>query len=288
MNRRDLLKSYGAVATFAAFPALRAVAAPAEDAKARLAALEAEHGGRLGVAIHDTGGGRPISHRGHERFLMCSTFKLPLVAAVLMRVDRGEERLDRRIVFDQDAILDWAPVTMLNVGAPGMTIEQLCEAATLVSDNTAANLLLETLGGPAGFTAFIRRLGDSATRLDHVEPLNNAQSGEQDTTTPLAMLGALHKLLVGDALSEASRDKLIRWITLNQTGAHGLEAGLPANWRIGDKTGSASTANNDIGIIWPPERAPVLVTAYYTNSERDSSQRKQVLMAVGSLVAATI
>lgn len=216
---------------------------------------------------------------------MCSTFKLLLVAAVLGRVDRGEETLARRVVFDADAILDWAPVTGLNVGAPGMTIGQLCEAAVIMSDNTAANLLLATLGGPEGWTAYVRHLGNSVSRLDHTEPLNDKQSGGEDTTTPLAMLADMRKVLLGGALSSRSRTRLTDWVVLNQTGAQSLRAGFPVGWRIGDKTGAATYANNDIAIVWPPHRAPLLVTVYYMTDAHDTAKRKKVLADVGRIVA---
>ncbi|RJS91829.1 class A beta-lactamase [Salinisphaera sp. Q1T1-3] len=282
-----MLQSSAAIATlFALGPIASRADTATEPMVARLAALEKANGGRLGVAILDTAaGGHRYGYRADERFLMCSTFKLLLVAAVLQRVDRGLERLDRRVVFDQSAILDWAPVTGLNVGAPGMNIAELCEAATLMSDNTAANLLLDTLGGPAGFTAFVRTLGDERTRLDHREPLNNRQEGAQDTTTPAAMLGAMRSVLLGETLSDAARQRLLGWLRLNQTGAQALRAGLPANWSVGDKTGSASNANNDIAIVWPPGRKPLLVTAYYVAETQDTSARKRVLADVGRIVA---
>src|SRR5690554_4641995 len=149
MNRRFLLKTllYGSTALVLRPGSVFAQAT--EDTAAQLATLEHKHGGRLGVAMVDTTTGRRAAYRGDERFLICSTFKLLLSAAVLKCVDHNEERLDRRIIFDRSAMLAWAPVTGLNVGSPGMSIQELCAATMIMSDNTAANLLLETLGGPA-------------------------------------------------------------------------------------------------------------------------------------------
>ena len=267
---------------------LWSLAAATTDAVHSLRALETKHGGRLGVAVLATATGRRIAYRAHERFLVCSTFKLLLVAAVLWRVDHGEARLDRRVVFERDVLLDWSPVTQLNVGQPGMSIRELCQAAMLMSDNTAANLLLDTIGGPAGVTAFARRLGDPHTRLDHKEPLNNESDGEQDTTTPAAMLADMQAILLGDVLSADSRQMLSRWFALNQTGAQSLRAGLPFGWRVGDKTGSASNANNDIAIARPPGGQPVLISAYYMNDSADTAERKAVLADVGRLVASSM
>jgi beta-lactamase class A len=250
--------------------------------------LEKTVGGRLGVATLDTAGGARADHRAGERFPMCSTFKLLAVAAVLARVDRGRERLDRRIAFSTADLLEYAPVTRARVAEGSMPIADLCEAAITVSDNTAANLLLATLGGPAGLTAYARSLGDHVTRLDRIEPaLNEAVPGDpRDTTTPSAMLGDLKALLVGTALARASRERLIAWLVATKTGDRRLRAGVPAGWRVGDKTGSGEHGTtNDVGIIWPPGGGAVLVAAYLTETSRDTPACEAVLAGVGRMLA---
>lgn len=290
MKRRDFIKGslLGAL-----LPAALATAAAAPGASTdpvvRLAALERRHGGRLGVAVLDTGSGRRVAYRGGERFLMCSTFKVLAVAAVLARVDRGDERLERRIVFGRDVLLGHAPVTRLHTGAPGMRLEDLCAATLTVSDNTAANLLLAALGGPQAVTAFVRGLGDTVTRLDRTEPeLNVTRPGDlRDTTTPRAMLETLRHLLLGEVLSEPSRTRLLAWMRGCLTGTDKLRAGLPAGWSAGDKTGSgAQGESNDVAIVFPPHRPPLLVTAYYAAPAIDARERSAVLAEVGRIAAA--
>ena len=288
MDRRTLLKTAVLGASALVLRAVPARAAGAEGVAARLAALERRHGGRLGVAILDTGDGRRYGHRAGERFLMCSTHKVLTVGAVLARVDRGAERLDRRVAFGRDAVLSWAPVTGRRTGAPGMSVAELCEAAITVSDNTADNLLLQSLGGPAAVTAFARRLGDPLTRLDRTEPeLNVGSPGDlRDTTTPDAMLGGLRALLLGDALSAASRDRLAAWMRATRTGLDKLRAGIPGDWHAGDKTGSGPHGEaNDIAIFWPARRRPLLVTAYYVNPAASGAERGTVLAEVGRIAA---
>jgi beta-lactamase class A len=263
------------------------LAAEARGAKAKLAALENQHGGRLGVAMLDTGSGTRVGYRDDERFLMCSTFKLLLAAAVLARVDRGQEHLDQRLTFGKDALLEYAPITSKHVGPPGMTLAELCQAAVAVSDNTAANVLMAHLGGPSVVTAYARQLGDAITRLDHIEPELNRPSADaaSDTTTPNAMLANLQKLTLGHVLSDASRKQLIEWLCQTSTGKHLLRAGVPSDWRVGEKTGSGSSQRNDVAIMWPPNRQALLITAYYTNAQMDDDQRASVLAAVGRIVA---
>jgi beta-lactamase class A len=287
VNRRSLVKSVLLGASALAIRPSLLLAADMGDAKAKLAALEQQHGGRLGVAILDTGTGRHVGYRDNERFLLCSTFKLLLAAAVLDRVDHGKEQLDRRLVFSKDALLDYAPVTSQHVGPPGMTMAELCQAAIALSDNTAANVLLAHLGGPSVVTAYARQLGDTFTRLDRIEPELNRPTPEglSDTTTPAAMLADLQKLALSAALSDASRKQLVTWLGETSTGKNLLRAGVPSDWRIGEKTGSGITQRNDVAIMWPPGRKPLLVAAYYENTQASDDQRAAVLAGVGRIVA---
>lgn len=262
----------------------------AGEAVARLADLEKRHGGRLGVAVLDLAKGVRIEHRAGERFALCSTFKFLAAAAVLARVDRNEERLDRRITYTDADLVAYSPVTGKHV-ADGMTVGELCDAAVTLSDNTAGNLLLASLGGPSGLTAYARTLGDTITRLDRIETaLNEATPGDlRDTTTPAAMLETMRKLIVGDALAAASRAQLIAWLVAGKTGDARLRAGFPAGWRVGDKTGTGGhAATNDIAVAWPPGRAPILVAAYYAESRATPDQRNAVLAAVGQIIAASV
>jgi len=259
---------------------------PADFAK-----IEADIRGRLGVAVLDTLTQARATHRADERFPMCSTFKLLAAAAVLARVEAGKERLDRRIRFETRDIVVNSASTKDRAGGEGMTLAELCEAAMIVSDNTAGNLLLATLGGPAGLTAYARSLGDAVTRLDRIEPdLGEAIDGDpRDTTSPAAMLSNLHALVLGNVLTANSKDQLTRWLLGNKTGDTRLRAGLPSGWRVGDKTGSGERGTtNDVGIIWPPERAPVLVSIYLTGTSAGAEQRNATLAAVGRAVAAAL
>lgn len=259
--------------------------ARAQDALSR---LRTESGGRLGLAVFDTGTGRRLMLDPNSRYAMCSTFKVPLAAAILARVDKGELKLDQMVRFSQADVLDYAPVVKANVAAGQLSLEQLCEAIVTVSDNSAANLLLPQVGGPRGLTRFIREQGDAVTRLDRDEPSLNVVRGgdERDTTTPLAMIGLMETLLVKDALSAASRAKLIGWMRASTTGAARLRAGLPAGWDVGDKTGTSGEGYvNDIAIVTPPGgRKPILIAAYLDAPGTNSAAANAVHAKIGAIV----
>lgn len=256
---------------------------------AAIAAAEVKSRGRLGVAVRDTGTGATFAHRGDERFPMCSTFKFLLAAMVLAEVDAGRERLDRTLPITKADLVAYSPMTEPLVGTVA-SIAALCEAAVTLSDNTAANVLLNAVGGPAGLTTFLRRSGDEVTRLDRNEPtLNEGKPGDpRDTTTPLAMLGDLDRMVLGRVLTPASRDQLAAWLVANRTGGTRLRAGLPKEWRVGDKTGTGprGIGINDIAVIWPPGRAPLLLTCYLTDTPLDAAAANAIHVEVARAVAA--
>lgn len=266
------------------------------SAEAALAAVEKRVGGRLGVCILDAATGRLAGHRLDERFAMCSTFKLPLAAVVLREADAGRLRLDERLTYTKADLLSNSPVTGQHAADGGMTIVALAEAAQTTSDNLAANLLLRRLGGPAAFTAKLRELGDPATRLDREETALNlvVPGDERDTTTPLAMARTIARCLAGDGLPAASRDRLAGWMVATTTGLKRVRAGLPNDWRAGDKTGTAQADAmtdkvNDICVAWPAGRGPLVITAYYDSARKtDGTQAgdEAALAEVGRIAAA--
>jgi beta-lactamase class A len=249
--------------------------------------IEENLGGRLGVAILDTGNGRRLEYHAGDRFPFCSTFKFLAAAAILQKVDKKELDLNQQVPYGPIDLLDWAPITKKHVQEGSMSLDALCAAAIEYSDNTAGNLLLQTIGGPRDLTDFVRSLGDPITRLDRNEPtLNTAIKGdERDTTSPAAMLNNLKSLLLGNTLADASRLKLEAWLIKNTTGAKRLRAGLPSTWQIGDKTGTGENgATGDIAIVRPPNRPPILVVVYTVESAAPSEKINEAFAAIAKLV----
>lgn len=252
--------------------------------------IESAVGGRLGVAVRKPGSDLAVAYRGGERFPMCSTFKLLIVAAVLERVDDGRETLARTIRVPRGEILDYAPITRKHAGEE-MSLFDICAATMIWSDNTAANLILESLGGPDAATAFVRSLGDRKTRIDRIEPdANDLSPGDpRDTTTPNAMADDLDRLVLGDALSPTSRAQLTAWLLANETGKARLRAGMPPDWRVGDRTGTGPLGtSNNVCVAFPPEGGPILISAFLTGSTAGRESRDAALANVGRAVVTAI
>lgn len=286
-DRRTLLIGAGALA-------LGACAQPAAAEPVvldlDLSALEARHGGRLGVSIATAG--RRAAWRGGERFVYCSTFKMYLAAATLLRVQAGQERLDRAIPVTAADMVSHAPVTEPAVGST-LTIEQLMKGTVEVSDNPAANILIREMGGLDAFRAFYRGLGDTITRVDRLEPEMNRLDGDKDTITPDQSVRNIERLLVADEtpLSPASKALLMRWLIDTPTGQGRIKAGVPAGWAVAHKTGTGGYGPvNDIGLILPPNSAPIAIAVYFhatpesTNAQREAAvaeATRQALKALG-------
>jgi beta-lactamase class A len=293
-NRRSVLSAAlllplaGCSAPQAAPPASAPVPAsttPAPVRTDRLSELEQRFDARLGVYALDTGTGRELAHRGDERFAMCSVFKALAAAAVLDRTP--PEYLDQRVHYGEADLVDPSPVAAQHV-ADGMTIRELCDAAVRYSDNTAGNLLLADVGGPAGITQFARLLGDQVSRLDRTEPeLNSAVPGdERDTTTPRAIAGCFRTLVLGNRLDATDRALFTEWLVGNKTGDARIRAGMPTDWRVGDKTGTGSYGTaNDVAVIWPPTAAPIVLAALTSRAAEDAEYQNALLAEAAAVVA---
>ena len=254
-----------------------------------LADYERQSGGRIGLHAENLKSRKKIAWRAEERFVMCSTFKASLVACTLSRVDRGKEDLARSISYGPDDLQDfYAPVAKQNLAKGRMTVEEMCQAAVELSDNACANLLLASLGGPAVLTDFWRSTGDAVSRLDHNEPvLNRSRPGDpHDTTTPAAMAGNLRRFLLEKVLSPQSRNMLLNWMIACQTGANRLRGGLPATWKIADKTGNnGADAAGDIAMLWPAPGTPIVVCVYTQGGTPSAPLLEGTFRDIGHAVA---
>ena len=287
--RRKLLAAV-VLAPGATLPSLPAFAAPvgAQPATEAVKRLEQRTGGRLGLALLDAQGSTLLEHRADERFPFCSTFKMMLTACILRRNAADASLMSRHIDFDKRVLIGHSPVVEKHVGQ-GMSVEELCAAAMEYSDNAAANLLLDLIGGPAALTTFARGIGDEKFLLVRRETeLGSAIPGdERDTTTPQAMAQSLQRLILGDALPAPQRDQLLRWMRANQTGAKRIRAGLPSDWLVADKTGSGDYGTtNDIAVLHRPGKTPLVLVIYFTQKQKDAPLRDEVLAAAAKIVAA--
>ncbi|MBX9577601.1 MAG: class A beta-lactamase [Chthoniobacterales bacterium] len=249
----------------------------------QLADLEASSGGHLGVAAVNTANEKHIEYRAEELFPFCSTFKVMVAAAILKQSMSDPHLLQQKMNYTEQDVdaSGYAPITKNHL-ATGMTISELCSAALCYSDNNAANLLIKKLGGPQAVTSFARSIGNSVFRLDRLEPeLNSGIPGDiRDTSTPAAMENSLQKLALGNVLGASQQKQLVTWMTACTTGYNRIRAGVPIGWIVADKTGSGDYGiTNDIGILYPLEGAPIVITIFFFQDKKDSPHREDVIAA---------
>ena len=243
---------------------------------------------RIGVSVNMLNTESNWEYRGDDRFPMLSTFKTIACAALLHRVDAGQEKLNRVVSFTKEDLVNYSPVTKARAGTSGMTLSELCEATITTSDNTAGNLILNAIGGPPGVTDFARSMGDEFTQLNRWETdLNEALPGDvRDTTTPNAMANLLEELLFGDTLSADSRIILENWLRGNKVGDALLRAGIPDDWEIGDKTGAGGYGSRSIAaVMWPPSGKPIIAAIYITETEASFEDRNSAIARIGRAIA---
>ena len=296
ISRRGILISGAAISTVALAGCSEKVTQALGFAQ-RMIEIQKRHGGRVGVsALTGTSTANAeangsLSIQSTERFAMCSTFKWVLAAAILQQVDQSKLKVADLVKYGKKDLLEYAPTTTANVARGQMTIGDLCAAAVSLSDNTAANLLLPLIGGPAGLTAFVRGLGDTVTRFDRTEPtLNTNIDGDaQDTTTPEAMSTLLRTVFTGTVLKPESLKLLKDWMVATTTGNARIRAGVPIGAERADKTGSgANNATNDVGVVWLPNKPPVFLSIYTSGGTLDADGRNQVIADITKLVFDTL
>lgn len=293
-DRRSVLTGLGALGVMGCSPqqapetsrpAPAVVVTPEEPFD--LSSLEKRYGGRIGFSATASTGGRSVNWRSGERFVYCSTFKMYLAAATLVRIQNGEESLDRQISVTQADMISHAPVTQPAVGA-SLSVARLMQAIVEVSDNPAANLLLRANGGIEAMQAFYRTLGDDSTRVDRFEPEMNRLDGDKDTIRPIRSVGNMFRLFLqaSSPLTVASREMLLGWMFASPTGANRLKAGVPADWRVAHKTGTGGYGpTNDIGLLYPPSDGPIVVAAYYHATRESTAAQNEAVIAEATRIA---
>ncbi|WP_432523219.1 class A beta-lactamase [Kineococcus sp. SYSU DK006] len=263
-------------------------ASPTVDsaAQAQLAQLETRFDARLGLFAIDTATGRTVAHRAQERFGFASTCKAFAAAAVLAETTDAE--LDAVVTWSVEDVVAHSPVTEQHTGS-GLPLREVAESAITVSDNTAANLLVERLGGPAGLEQDLRALGDASTEVENDEPeVNDIVPGDPaDTSTPEAMARTLQAYAVGDVLESGDREQFVQWLRANTTGDEQVRAGVPDGWVVGDKTGHAGVHGNqnDIAVVWPAGgRAPRVLAVPTDRADVDADSDNALLAAATRVV----
>ena len=242
---------------------------------------------RVGMTVFDAKTGTTWSYRGDERFPLNSTHKTFSCAALLAKVDGKSLSLGQSVSISKEMLVTYSPITEKLLSPEIVTFGKICQAAVNYSDNTAANVVFDAIGGATGFNAYMRSIGDEQTRLDRKEPeLNEGTPGDmRDTTTPNAIVNSLRKILLGDVLSVSSRSELTQWMLDDQVAGAPLRASLPSDWKIADKTGGGGYGSRSIvAVIWPPSMEPLVIGIYITQTKASLKASNQSIARIGMVL----
>lgn len=272
--------SFISISTFANAQQLKSI-----QIQEQLKNLEKKIDGKIGISAINTANNSRIQYHAEKRFPFQSTFKMMVVAAILKQSMTDSHLLQQKMTYTEKDKVFWSPITEKHF-SDGMTIFDLCAAAIMYSDNIATNLLVKKLGGPEAVTAFARSIGDNTFRLDGWEgELNSNPNDMHDTSTPAAMEKNLQQLTLGNVLALPQREQLVTWMKGNTTGDTKIRAGVPKGWIVADKTGGFGYGmSNDIGIIWPPKCAPIVVAIYTVQNKKDATHRDDIVASATSML----
>jgi beta-lactamase class A len=258
-----------------------------QQVKDRLKRLEDRYDARVGVSALDTESGESVDHCADERFGFASSLKVFAVAELLDRTTPKE--LEKNVTWTQADVDEagWTPVTEKHVD-DGLPLEDVAESALRVSDNLAMNIVLDELGGPEALDDAMEKDGDSTTEVTDEEPeLNDVEEGSTDnTTTPAAFTAGLQGLLAPDRLSDDDRRVLLDWMSANETGDPLIRAGAPEGWVVRDKSGHSDAIQNDIAVVTPPDREPIVISVMTETDDPESEDGPALVAAAAEAVLA--
>ena len=251
----------------------------------QLKMLEDRYDARVGVSALDTESDVSVDHRADERFGFASSLKVFAVAELLDRTTPKE--LEKNVSWTQADVDEagWTPVTEKHVDE-GLPLEDVAESALRVSDNLAMNIVLDELGGPEALDDALEKNGDMTTEVTDEEPeLNDVEDGSTDnTTTPAAITADLQSLLDPQRFSDDDRRVLFDWMSANETGDPLIRAGAPEGWVVRDKSGHSDAIQNDIAVVTPPDRQPIVVSVMTEADDPESEDGPALVAAVAEVV----
>ena len=277
--------------------------------------------GRIGFAAQEIGGDEVIAFNGDETFVMASTYKVAIAAAVLDRVDRGELSLDQLVEVPNEMFVTGvvALAETFPHGGIQLSVANLIEVMITESDNTATDISMELAGGAAAVTAYLQNLGITDLRVDRLtaeilrdfyglpgpatpetiaeavrnnpalwteqaDPNPDFEADPRDHTTPFAMLQLLLAIDAGTAMSPESREFLLGVMSRTRTGAGRLKGLMPMGTPVAHKTGTVGGIANDVGYITLPDGRRFAIAVYTNSSTTPVADRDRAIAEIARMV----
>lgn len=225
--------------------------------------------GVMGLAIEDLNSGNHIFLREDEVFAQASSIKLPLLANLYLQAQQGKLKLtDPYTVQSSDLVFDSDIMNGLTPGVTRVTLRDLATMVVAVSDNSAANVLIDRVG-MANVNAMLDSLGLTHTRLRRkMMDLEAAKQGRENISTPREMMTLLADIYRGKLLDKDSAADFFKVLSTNKKSW--IPRDLPPDVKVANKEGSLEAVRNDSGIVFVEGRPYVIcVMTGYLRNERD-------------------
>ena len=284
--------------------------------------LSAISRGTVGVGIVHLESGRELFINRDEPFPMASTFKVPVAVQILTLVDSGKVRLDSMVTVAPSDLHPGSGTLTSLFNKPGvsLSIRNIMELMLLISDNSAADILLRTAGRGPAVNARLAALGVRGISVDRptvqliadalgvknlppeneltperfrdlmraVTPDDRTHAADtfsrdrRDTSTPEGMARLLEKVWRRQALSPASTDLLLDIMRRCQTGPGRIKGMLPPEVVVMHKTGTLNNGiTDDVGILTLPNDAGHLVlTVFVKDAKVDEAAQERTIAQI--------
>jgi beta-lactamase class A len=237
--------------------------------EASIADVDRNLDGVLGVAIEDLTTGQKHLLHGEEVFPQASSIKIAVLAELYHQAQQGKLKLtDLYIVQSSDLVPDSDIMGGLTPGVTRVTLRDLATMMVAVSDNSAANVLIDRVG-MENVNALMDSLGLRHTRLRRkMMDLKAAGEGRENVATPAEMMTLLEDLYRGKVLNKELTDDFFRMLSTHKNSF--IPRDLPEGLKIANKPGELEGVRNDSGIVFVDNRPYIIcVMTTYLRRERD-------------------
>ena len=240
--------------------------------EASIAEVDHNLDGVMGVAIEDLTSGQKYQLRENEVFPQASSIKIAVLAELYRQAQQGKLKLTDLYVVKSDDLVEDSPI--MNGLTPGVTQITLRDLATMVaavSDNSAANILIDRVG-MENVNSFLDSLGLTHTRLRRkMMDLKAAGEGRENISTPGEMMTLLDAVYRGKVLNKPLTGDFFKLLSTKKNSW--IPRDLPENLKIADKDGELEGVRNDSGVIFLENRPYILcVMTTYLRRERDGEE----------------
>jgi beta-lactamase class A len=281
--------------------------------------------GVVGVSAVHIESGRAVSVHGAEGFPMASAFKVPVAVQLMTLVDEGKLTLGKMVELSAADLHPGSGKISELMFHPGvaLSVENLMEMMLVISDNSAADLMLREAGGPDVVTARMRELGLSGIRVDrstallisdwtgaknvppesqwnrdmwdrlynavpnseHMQARRAEMKDPKDTATPDDMTKLLAHIWKKDLFTPASAQVLLGMMERCQTGKTRLKGMLPQGTDVAHKTGTLGGVANDVGVITlPGDLGHVAISVFTKSSNKPEEMSEKAVAEVARTV----